>query len=224
MAEAEQERPNVAEGVPPTSGHLPELADESTTPEAEALAPGSRFDSAAWTDRNNEVVELAMAIALDEVKESVKPFDQVKARAAVVFSATSAAIAFLVGSALRDADRDTLNFGLVYSGIVAFALFGVVTVLTLWPINRKLYLSGVELRDKFIRRRGVPDGEVRPSHAFDLGSVKRQIIEDADQIVEWNLARLRLLRWGFIAMLVFATTSVTLWALVVAYSSSSATP
>ena len=177
--------------------------------------PGNaaRWDSEEWLKHDESVLDLSLSISLDELRESAKPFDSIKTRAATVFAAVTAGVAFLVGSSLRDVQPDSLNDALLVSAVSSFIVFGACSFITLFPGKRKLYLEGMSVRDEYFRG---SQGELQTSHTYGIDHVKWELIENADTLTRANVAKLRLLRWTFLAMLVTAATSITLWSLLVA--------
>lgn len=212
---------------PPGESSSPDPQRESSSspgeefevpPEGDRIAESARQlspHSATWESRESEVLDLAFSIALEEVKESAKPFEQAKTRAAFLFGATSAAMAFLVGSALRDLDRHSFNQWLLVGGVVSFIVFSAFALLMLKPISRQLYLNGLDVRDRYFR--GVQE-DVRPSHAWDFARVRWHLIKEASTIVDFNITQLNKLRRYFIGMLLSAAVTLTCWSVLVAYA------
>lgn len=167
-----------------------------------------------WDARNAAVLSLLYTLAIEEVKEVARMFDSLKTRAAVVFSAVSASIAFLVGSALSNLERSSYNRGLLTTGIVGYAIFGVATAFTLFPASRAVFLPARVSRDEYVRGKGPQ----KASFAFSPAEVQWALISTGDAIVKDSTTHLRRLRRGFILMVMSAALSITSWSLLVAYA------
>lgn len=176
----------------------------------------SPLPGGADPDRDDAVLELAYQIALEEVAEANRIFEASKARISVVFGAVVAALAFLLGSTLSSRDPESLELGYVYLGIGSFVVFGIATFVGLMPTSRKLHLNGRGVMDDFVQSNQQTDSV---THRWPLRVVKWQIIHDADAITSRNVAAVRLLQWMLRVMLVSASVSILMFALLLAYSS-----
>jgi hypothetical protein len=194
-----------------TNEPLPGTAPAQDTESGKSV-DGQTYTPDAWHSRESAVLQLALTISLDELKESAKAFDSIKTRAVTLFAAVSAAVAFLLGSALANLDRHSFNYALLGAGVIGYICFGLCALLTLLPTMRNLYLDGLAVRDRYFQGRQ----EVEPPHFYDFDRVQWEVIRSADNRTRENIEKLVQLRKSFIGMLLSAAVSVTFFALFLA--------
>jgi hypothetical protein len=173
---------------------------------------------AQWDERDERVISLAYDAALEELRDASKPFEQVKSRAAVLFGSITAAMAFLIGSALQSLDRSTINYSWVAVGTASYCIFGLLVLVLLFPWKRPSAFDAQAIRNLYVLG-NQPDDSFRPEHAYDVIQVKWSLIAIAHNLVESGAGKLRWIRWVFVGALLAATSAIAFWALVVAYAS-----
>lgn len=166
--------------------------------------------------RDREVLDIALAIALDELKESRKVYDSARSRIGFIFGTVMSALAFLVGTAVRSLDHKSFEIEFLTLALLFTVLFGAAAIIGLWPRESRLYLRGQGIRDEFFRGNSE---DVKPEYAYPTMRVVWQLIRDADFATERNLAVVDdYFQHAITAMILFGTLSISFWALLVAYA------
>ncbi len=209
----------------PAPAHLPAPPSNA---EAERPADGSTGAGATHPSgvdagqhrRDGEVLDLALRVGIEELKESSRLLEPVKTRVTAIFAAVLGGLAFLAGTALRDLDRDSFNPVFLYGGIGSFALFAMLAVLLLLMGKRNVFLSGLYIRDVFVQQ----DGEWKNTHVWDSQDVVNQVVFDLHQQVAENVASLYKVRKVFVAFVVAGAFTIGAWSLLVAFASPLPSP